>query len=918
MRQYLDVKARYPDAIVFFRLGDFYEMFYDDAVYVARALNLTLTTRDKGKDKEDAVPMCGVPHHAVRGYLAKLTELGHRIALCEQLEDPKIARGIVRRDVVRVVTPGVVLDEESLDPRAPSFVAAVAGDRRQGYGLAFLDVTTGHFRATESSTTEALLDELARAEPRELVLARDDGDLAALIRRAYPRLVQTPVVEDSGFDPAALLAEALGAGEAGGETGARAPMAVAAAGRVLRYARATQPGATLPLGRLELFQRTDYLVIDEQARSHLELTETLQDRKRTGSLLEVIDETRSAMGGRLLRRWLLFPLVDVARIRRRQDAVERLVDGHAARDAARKCLGEIADIERLVGRAQLGVATPRDLVALGRSLALLPALADAMSAAFAGEIGAPARARVAAGHVDGSPVGGSQSGSAEAGGEELGQLGADLASDLADRLVRTLRADAPALTREGGFVNPGISAELDELVAIASGGRDTLIAIEARERERTGIGSLKVKYNNVFGYYIEVTRAQLAHAEIPAEYQRKQTVANAERFVTPELAEYEIKILSADERRIAIELEIFEQLRREVAARSAGLLDLAGRVAAADALAGLAEVAHRSGYCRPLVDESSVIDIVDGRHPVVERLAAAGGFVPNDVHLDGDSEQILIVTGPNMAGKSTLIRQVAQCVVLAQMGGFVPARRARIGVCDRVFTRVGAGDNLARGESTFLVEMRETAHILRYATPRSLVILDEIGRGTSTYDGVSIAWAVAEHLHDRVRARTLFATHYHELCALADLHPRVRNVSVAAREWKGDIVFLRKLSPGGASRSFGIEVGKLAGLPPAVVERARAILKTLESDATGQRGAAPRPAAPAAAEIPQLGLFGESRSSVTAAPFPVAGEPVLVELSLADEVAAALRAVDPDDLSPRAAWDLLSTLIKKLTPAPNN
>ena len=913
MRQYLDVKARYPDAIVFFRLGDFYEMFFEDAVYVARALNLTLTTRDKGKDKEEAVPMCGVPHHAVRGYLAKLTELGHRVALCEQLEDPKVARGIVRRDVVRVVTPGVVLDEESLDPRAPSFVAAVAGDGRQGYGLAFLDVTTGDFRATEASTPEALLDELARAEPRELVLPREDSALAALIRRAYPRLVQTPVVEESGFDGAALLAEVLGAVFERDEVAARAPMAVAAAGRVLRYARATQPGATLPLGRLEVFQRADYLVIDEQARSHLELTETLLERKRTGSLLDVIDETRSAMGGRLLRRWLLFPLVDVGRIRRRQDAVERLVGSHAARDAARRCLGDIADLERLVGRAQLGVATPRDLVALGRSLALLPTLADALRDAYVTEIGgAPAGSAAAGGDAQGGGQG-EQAGlvADEWGEEDLGQIDAaliDHLADLSERLVSTLRADAPAATKDGGFVSPGISAELDELVAIASGGRDTVAAIEARERERTGIGSLKVKYNSVFGYYIEVTRAQLAHAEIPAEYVRKQTVANAERFVTPELAEYESKILSADERRIEIEIEIFERLRAEVAARSARLLDLAGRVAAADVLAALAEVAHRSGYCRPVVDDSGVIDIADGRHPVVERLAAPGGFVPNDVHLDTDGEQILIVTGPNMAGKSTLIRQVAQCVVLAQMGSFVPARRARLGVCDRVFTRVGAGDNLARGESTFLVEMRETAHILRYATARSLVILDEIGRGTSTYDGVSIAWAVAEHLHDRVRAKTLFATHYHELCALADLHPRVRNVSVAAREWKGDIVFLRKLSPGGASRSFGIEVGKLAGLPPAVVERARAILKTLESDAAGQRGVAPRPAAPAAAEIPQLGLFAGAPATATSP----------AERTVADEVATVLREVDPDELSPRAALDLVGELRKKLTPARNN
>jgi len=510
------------------------------------------------------------------------------------------------------------------------------------------------------------------------------------------------------------------------------------------------------------------------------------------------------------------------------------------------------------------------------------------------------------------------------------QAGVDLAGDLAAHLVATLRGDAPAATKEGGFVNAGVSAELDELNAIASGGRDTVAAIETRERARTGVASLKVKYNNVFGYYIEITRAQLAHAELPAEYQRKQTVANGERFVTPELAEYEAKILSADERRVALELVIFEALRRDVAARSGQLLDLAARVAAADALAALAEVAHRSGYCRPLVDESGVIELADGRHPVVERLAAAGGFVPNDVRLDGDSEQMLIVTGPNMAGKSTLIRQVAQGVALAQMGSFVPARSARVGVCDRVFTRVGAGDNLARGESTFLVEMRETAHILRYATPRSLVILDEIGRGTSTYDGVSIAWAVAEHLHDRVRAKTLFATHYHELCALADLHPRVRNVSVAAREWKGDIVFLRKLSPGGASRSFGIEVGKLAGLPPVVVERARAILKTLESDAAGQRAAEPRLAAPAAAEIPQLGLFGGPAGAAGAVSGATAAAPgadppgaggadeVVAAVRAADEVVAALRACDPDELSPRAAWELVSALIKKLTAAPNH
>jgi len=874
MRQYLDVKARYPDAIVFFRLGDFYEMFYEDAVYVARALNLTLTTRDKGK--EDPVPMCGVPHHAVRGYLAKLTELGHRVALCEQLEDPKVARGIVRRDVVRVVTPGVVLDEESLDPRQPRYVAAVAGEPRQGYGLAFLDVTTGEFHATEAATIEGLLDELARAEPRELVVLRADADIAAAVRRGYPHLPQTAVTEETAWSAAAELGAELGKTFDAALADAN-PMAVTAAGRVLRYARSTQPGARLPIQRLEVFHRADYLVLDEQARAHLELTETILGRKRTGSLLDVIDETRSAMGGRLLRHWLLFPLVDVARIRRRQDAVERLVMAQTARDAARKILIELGDIERLVGRARLGVASPRDLVALGRSLTLMPALADALASSRNAEL---------PGSSDADPS------------EDLLRLPTDLGADIAGSLTSTLRPDAPAATKDGGYVQAGVSAELDRLDQIASGGRETLVAIERRERERTGIGSLKIKHNSVFGYYIEVTRSQLPH--VPADYIRKQTVANAERFVTPELNEYEQTILTADERRIAIELEIFVRLRDEVAATADRLLALAGRVAAADALAALAEVAHRGGYCRPEVDDSAVIDIADGRHPVVERLSAPGGFVPNDVRLAPDAEQILIVTGPNMAGKSTLIRQVALTVVMAQMGGFVPARAARIGVCDRVFTRVGAGDNLARGESTFLVEMRETAHILRYATGRSLIILDEIGRGTSTYDGVSIAWAVAEHLHDRVLAKTLFATHYHELCALADLHPRVRNVSVAAREWKGEVVFLRKLTPGGASRSFGIEVAKLAGLPPAVVDRARSILKTLEGEG-GAAARGPRAVAPASGEIPQLALFASTPEAEA-------------EAAANAEVVAALRGVDPDELSPRAALDLLATLRKKLTP----
>jgi DNA mismatch repair protein MutS len=890
MRQYLDVKARYPDAIVFFRLGDFYEMFYEDAVYVARTLDLTLTTRDKGK--EDPVPMCGIPHHAARTYLTKLTELGHRVALCEQLEDPRTVKGIVKRDVVRVVTPGVTLDEEALDPRAPSFLASATGTPRGGYGLAFLDVTTGDFRATELPSLEALVEEIARVAPRELVLGRGDDDraLGDAVKAAFSTLPRA-LAPAGDADPGPVLRKALGAG-LDGTLLERWPRAAAAAATVLRYVAATQPGAdpptppTLPILGLELYARADTLIIDEQARRHLELVESMLDRRRAGSLIDVLDETRTAMGARRLRRWLLFPAIDVAVIRRRHDAVERLVATQAARDHGRKLLGEVADLERLVGRARLGVATPRDLAVLGRSLTALPALAAALAAASLRQLEELVDTRAS----EDDPL------------RILVAPDAATANGVAAEIVRVLRADAPALTKDGGYVNPGVSAELDEVRDIADGGRDRIAAIEARERERTGISSLKVRFNSVFGYYIEVTRAHLA--SVPADYRRKQTVANAERFVTSELGEFEQQVLTADERRVALELEIFTSLRAKVAAAAEPLLAIAGRVAAADALASLAEVAHRGGYCRPVIDDSGVIDLEDARHPVVERLAAAGGFVPNDVHLDPESEQVLLVSGPNMAGKSTFIRQVALAVIQAQMGGFVPARSARIGICDRVFTRVGAGDALARGESTFMVEMRETAHILRHATARSLIVLDEIGRGTSTYDGVAIAWAVTEHIHDNLGAKTLFATHYHELAALAARHPRVRCAAVAAREWKGDVVFLRKLVPGSASRSFGVEVAKLAGLPAGVIDRARTILRTLESEAAPTADV-PRPLAPGDAEqAGQMGLFGH--------PGPA---PTRVSTSGVEaEVIGALRAVDPDDLSPRAAHDLLTELAKKLTP----
>ena len=884
MRQYLEIKDANPDAVLFFRLGDFYEMFYEDAILVSRLLGITLTSREKNRGPEGSVPMCGVPYHAVRSYLARMTELGYRVALCEQLEDPKSVKGIVKRGVVRIVTPGVILDEENLDPRTPNFVAAIAGEARTGFGLAFIDVTTADFRATIAPTREALMDELARADIRELVLPRGDDSVVAHIRRIYPRMAisRLPLADTEIEKPFAEIADFLVDPSQRATFERNAELTLASA-RVLRYARGTQLASPLPVHRLELFLRDDYLVIDEQARAHLELTETMLGARRDGALLSVLDATATAMGGRLFRRWLLFPLRDVAAIRRRQDAVAALVDNQSVRDGVRRQLGELADLERLTGRARLGVATPRDLVALGRSLSALPELQSTLSGL-----------------------------SADLSGERPGDAGLlrlgnaeQLEQPLAEDLVRSLQDDAGNTTKDGGYIRDGVSAELDELRAIAAGGREGITAIEARERARTGIPSLKIKFNNVFGYYIEITRSHLAN--VPDDYKRKQTVANAERFVTPELGEYEEKIRGADDRRVALELEVFHRLRDAVANRATTLLQLAGRVAAVDAMAAMAEKAHRNGYVRPEIDDSRSIELEDSRHPVVESLAAAGGFVPNDVKLDADAEQLLLVTGPNMAGKSTLIRQVALAVVMAQMGGFVPARRARIGLCDRIFTRVGAGDNLARGESTFLVEMRETAHILRHATPRSLIVLDEIGRGTSTYDGVSIAWAVAEHVHDAVRARALFATHYHELCALGETHPRIRNVSVAAREWKGEVVFLRKLTAGGASRSFGVEVARLAGLPDAVIARAQQILRGLES--LGPT-AGPTTVTPPARERTQLGLFETRTPEPPTHPLP--NHPELSTEVLSALVEALLK-VDPDALSPRDAWAKLDEMRKKLT-----
>ena len=850
MRQYLASKEQYPDAILFFRLGDFYEMFFNDAVVASKALDLTLTARNKGA--MDEVPMCGVPYHSAQGYITRLVELGHKVAICEQMADPSTVKGIVPREVVRVVTPGVVLDTEALDSKANNFLAAFRLETGGGAGLAALDVSTGELRATTVDTEAALLSELARLEPAEILVPPESDLLADKLRENLPRghlqpaavehfdlvLARGALLEAAGPDARPLIEELTEA-------------QVCSAGAAVTYAGSTQPGVPLRLRRLVPYTPSDHLIIDETTRSHLELVRTLSGDKR-GSLLDLIDETITPMGGRLLRNWMLLPLARTAEIRRRHDAVELLRDNAQLRDELREELRRVSDVERLLSRCSMGAATPRDLGALRESLAALPDVEAVLATAQIGTV------------LDSSEV-----------------LGGPLidCSELGELLSSALVDAPPTNAREGGIFAPGYDESLDELVELSRSGREYLSNLEARERNRTGITSLKVRFNKVFGYYLEVTRANLK--AVPDDYVRKQTLAQSERFTTPELEEYETKVLTAEDRRRELEAELFTELRSRIVADSDRLTTLASQLAQLDAYAALAQTAHARGFVRATVDEGDVIDIKAGRHPVVEALAAGeGGFVANDVLLDGEGERALIITGPNMAGKSTVLRQVALITLLAQAGSFVPADDARIGLVDRIFTRVGASDNLARGQSTFMVEMKEAAGILRGATDRSLVLLDEIGRGTSTFDGLSIAWAVAEYLHDVVRCKVMFATHYHELTELARTHGHVANYNVAAERTGDEVVFLRTLMPGGSNRSYGIDVARLAGMPESVTARARQILENLEQEALNPRGRA------AGAAQPQLELFAAKPQS--------------------SEVEQLLRHLELDRMTPLEALNFLS------------
>jgi DNA mismatch repair protein MutS len=869
MVQFFRAKEQHPDALLFFRMGDFYELFYEDAVLASQLLDIALTSRSKGPAGE-AIPMAGVPHHAAAGYVARLLEKGQRVAICEQMADPAKVKGIVPREVIRVITPGLVLDPDALDARAHNYLACVVRGQGAALGLATLELTTSEARACVLADVALLLAELVRLDPREVLLPEGDAALFDALTRALPRAA---LREGAAVEVRAALVRALGVDAARAAEERLAPEATAAAAGALAYALDAQHGVALGVRELVAYDPGAQLVLDEAAVRNLELVRTLGGERR-GSLLQLLDETRTAMGARLLRRRLLSPLTELGAIRRRHDAVEAFVLDPSLREGVREALGATGDLERLATRAALGVATPRDLGALRDGLAAAAIVASRL------------RERERA-LVDG-----------------LGpSVPTDLCEDVAAELATALVEAPPITARDGGVFRDCVDVRIDELRALSSSGKDVLLALEEREQKRTGIATLKIRYTRVFGYYLEITKRHLA--QVPADYRRKQTVAGAERFTTDELDDLQAKILNADERLQSLEAALFEELRGRVAEHAHRLHGLAARLADLDVHAALAEVAHRFGYVRPALDEGTALEFEELRHPVVERLAAAGAFVPNDVHLDAAGARMMIVTGPNMAGKSTVMRQTALAVILAQAGAFVPARRARIGLVDRVYTRVGASDNLASGQSTFMVEMTETAAILRGATRRSLVVLDEIGRGTSTYDGLAIAWAVAEQLHDGVGCRAMFATHYHELCELAETRNGVVNVNVAAREYAGEVVFLHELVRGAASRSYGVAVARLAGVPEPVLARAQAILGALERGAAlpsgGRASVRPRDEAGRA----QLDLFGHD-----AAPRTSAAPPVPTPLEA--ELATALRALDVERMTPIEALVALAALRKKL------
>ena len=824
-RQYHDLKERNKDCILFFRLGDFYEMFDEDAKVAARELDLTLTTRDRGKPKEEQTPMCGVPFHSVDSYIARLVQKGYKVAICEQMEDPATAKGLVERDVTRIVTPGTVTESCMLDENRNNYIGCIYGESGK-FGLTFCDISTGAFFVTTCSDPQSVASELGRFSPSEVLRYGANVD-AEPIEDALFRRLSCCVDEGTGQQFQLEQSEEVLQRHFGAELSelgiAGMPEAVISAGSLLQTLLTLQKNDLRHIRQLQYYTTGRFMELDLDARRNLELTETMRSKEKKGTLLWVLDKTHTAMGGRMLRSWLEKPLLDVAEINRRQQAVEDLVDSTIVRGELEEALRDVTDLERVMTRIVTGTVNCRDLLGLARGFRALPEVKRQLKM-----LDAPLL-------------------------QKLEQSMDDL-SDCADLIENTIVDEPPLTVREGGIIRKGANEEADRLRDIMEGGSGTIAAIEASEREKTGIRTLKVGFNRVFGYYIEVSKSFMD--QVPASYIRKQTLANCERYITQELKELENQVLTAKDRLTALEYQIFTQLREHLAKQAARVQLTAGAVAAADALCSLAAVAVQRGYCRPDITLSREISIEAGRHPVVEAMLKDSLFVPNDTHLGAEDNQVAIITGPNMAGKSTYMRQVALIVLMAQMGSFVPARSAKIGLVDRVFTRIGASDDLASGQSTFMVEMAEVASILKYATARSLLILDEIGRGTSTYDGMAIARAVLEYAASpkRLGAKTLFATHYHELSTMEDKLPNVKNYNIAVKKRGDQMIFLRKIVPGATDDSYGIEVAKLAGIPNVVISRAREILAELEAE-----GAACAPAAPKEPEdqVSMMDLTGQ-------------------------------------------------------------
>ena len=862
MRQYSAIKERHPNALLLFRLGDFYELFFEDAVVASKELQITLTSRNK--EKGVAIPMCGVPYHAAEGYIAKLVRRGYRVAICDPMEDPRLAKKLVKREVTRVVTPGTAIDSQMLEPRENNYLAAVA-ERDGNVGVAFVDLSTGDFRATEFSGPEAssrLQEELDRMRPSELLVASRPTSPADPRSAPLASLTQTPL-EDWVFAEeygARLLRDHFRVATLAGYGLEGHALAVAAAGAALHYVRETQRGSLSHLDGIRFYQQQDSLVLDPSTLRNLELVEPAFGESRAATLLGVLDECVTSLGARKLKAWMLRPSLERAELEPRLDVVEEFLNSTIEREELRRAMGGVQDLERLLSKVTLETAHARDLLALKQSFQALPLLRTYLNHFRAARL--------------------------KDLWERLDELG-----DVRELIEKAIHPDPPVLLSEGGLIRPGYHAELDELRDLSQNSKRLLALIEARERERTGIASLKVRFNSIFGYYIEVSKPNLHLA--PADYERKQTLVNAERFTTPELKELEAKILDAEERSRTLERELFLATRRQVANEARRIRQTAAALAELDVLACFAHLAAERHYRRPEFSENGELVIQRGRHPVIERLSEegqAGKFIPNDLYMNGSTDLILIVTGPNMGGKSTYLRQAALIALMAQMGSFVPATRAQLPIFDRIFTRIGASDNLARGRSTFMVEMTEAASILNTATPRSLVLLDEVGRGTATFDGLAIAWAVVEHLQARTRPKTLFATHYHELTELADLLPGVRNYHVSVRESGSNIVFLRKVEQGSADKSYGIEVARLAGLPSKVIARAREILSRHEqTEHTLSERLAAKPDRAETGPV-QLTIF----------------------TPLNAEVVNAIEKADLDNLKPIEALNLLAELKKQI------